>query len=87
MRYTKLQEEELRKRCKEVWPDAWFTMEGICGEGITSLLEDDNIAYLCYWYISETPHFRTCYSEIKRGMKRRPQALAYVLGERNDFND
>lgn len=87
VKYSNLSEEELRKRCREVWPDASFNGTGICGEGITSALQDGDTIELCEWYIGSAPQFKTCYRHHKRGMKRRPEAASYIMGERKNFSD
>ena len=80
-------EEELRRRVAEVWPDSGLGGNTITGEGITDVSRDGTDAVLYEWYISGAPQYKVCYRYIRKGMKRRPQALAYVCGERNDFND
>ncbi len=82
-----LTEEEVRKRAAEVWPDRGCDLTGICGEGLVSVERDGTNAILCWWHVGSLPQCKVCYTHTKKGMKRRPQALAYVCGERDDFND
>ena len=82
-----LTEEELRKRAREVWPDSGLDESTYLGEGITDISREGTNAIICEWYVGSTPQCKVCYRHTKRGMKRRPQALAYICGERNDFND
>lgn len=74
MKQTTLNEEELDRRAGEVF-----------------LLENDNHVYdffiddkgVCHMLMTESG------GEIdyQPDMENRPQALSYLLGERNDFND
>lgn len=82
-----LTEEELNKRAREVWPDSGLGNIGMMGECITSIERDGTNALICEWYVGALPQCKTCYRHTKRGMKRRPQALAYVCGETDSFND
>lgn len=85
--YSNLTVEELRKRCSEVWPDASFTIDDpICGEGIESAHMNGTNIVLEQWYVSSY-NYAVRYREIKRGMKRRPEAADYILGKRDNFND
>jgi len=85
---TSMTRKELIKRCSEVWPDTCFA-ESMFGEGIEDVekSKDGTKAILCWSYVDDGPQYRFHYIHTKRGMKRRPQALAYVCGERDDFND
>jgi len=78
--------EELVKRCSEVWPKTCFKLSKF-GEGIEEVTRDGTNAVLLWSYIDYEPNFYNHLVRTKRGMKRRPQALAYVCGERDDFND
>ena len=79
-------DKELKKRCKEVWPDEVWE-EGYLGEGVYDVSNVDGNAIICWSYVDDGPQYKWHYRYFKKGMKRRPQALAYVCGERDDFND
>ena len=79
--------EELIKRCQEVWPDEVWT-EGYLDEGVSDVEKTkDGNALITWAYVDDGPQYKWHTTHFKKGMKRRPLALAYVCGERNDFND
>ena len=80
MKYGKLEQEEFEKRCKKVF--------------LTS--ETDHFYKICVdtngnvdIEAAELDESIPCsfYFHYKPNMKTRPQALAYLLGKRDDFND
>jgi hypothetical protein len=82
MRRGTLPQEEFEKRCEEVF----CTQEGEEYYGIR--IEDDGQIYI---EMGETgtkeEQFRWVYFDYKPEMSGRPEALAYLMGERDDFND
>lgn len=82
MRYGKLSQEDFQKRCEEVFD----TQDGEEYYGIR--IEDDGQIYI---EVGETgtkeEGFAWVYFDYKPDMTDRPEALAYLMGDRDDFND
>ena len=79
MRQTVLNEEELNKRAKEV-----FELQE--GDYIYDVTVNDDGRVLVN--MEEVEHGgRIVNFDYEPDMKQRPEALAYLLGERDDFND
>ena len=78
--------EELRERCKLVWPDEVWE-EGYVGEGVTDIIGVNGIAIITWQYVDDGPRYRWHTRHFTKGMRRRPQALAYLEGKRDDFYD
>jgi hypothetical protein len=82
MRRGTLPQEEFEKRCLEVFD----TQDGEEYYGIR--IEDDGQIYI---EMGETgtkeEQFRWVYFDYKPEMSGRSEALAYLMGERDDFND
>ena len=74
----KLNREEFNKRCNEVFEsqegDYYYSIEVIDNKVIINMEE-------------ETEKGATVIFDYEPDMTDRPQALAYLLGERDDFND
>ena len=83
MKQTKLTSEEFQKRCEEVFSayegDKFYSLEIVNDRRsvIVSMGEEDTLdgekSILCFNY--------------EPNMTDRPEALAYLLGERNNFTD
>jgi hypothetical protein len=74
MKKTKLNYEELNKRCGEVFIlDNHETVFGMS-------IEDDGTVKVC---IDDGEYI----FDYLPDMSERPEALSYILGERDDFND
>ena len=78
----KLSQEEFQKRCEEVF----LMNDGDEAYGIT--VEDDGRVKVSMGEVgTKEEQFRWVYFDYEPDMSERPEALAYLLGERNDFND
>lgn len=82
MERGKLEQDEFEKRCDEVFD----TQLGEEYYGIR--IEDDGQVYI---EMGETgtkaEQFRWVYFDYKPDMTDRPEALDYLMGKRDDFND
>ena len=75
----KLTQEEFNRRCHEVF----FTAEG--EEFYNIIVDDDKNVIIC---MSEPdPEIGEILFYYEPEMSERPEALAYLLGNRNDYND
>ena len=78
----KLSQEEFQKRCEEVF----LMNDGDEAYDIT--VEDDGRVKVSMGEVgTKEEGFRWVYFDYEPDMTDRPEALAYLLGERNDFND
>lgn len=76
---TLLTREELNKRCDEV-----FVLED--GDYILDI-EADSADNIIIHMIEEDSCGRQIEFDYKPDMSERPEAVAYLMGERTDFND
>lgn len=82
MKQSKLTQEQLQHRCAEV-----FLMND--GDEVYDLTVDETgkVKISMGEVGTKEEGFRWVYFDYEPDMSERPQALAYLLGERNDFND
>lgn len=82
MEYGKLEQSEFSKRCKEVF----WTQDG--EEFYDIRVKEDGAVCISMSEIGDkSEQFRIVYFDYEPNMSERPEALAYLLGERDDFND
>ena len=82
MEYGKLEQKEFNKRCKEVF----LAQDG--DEFIDIRVENDGKVCINMNEIGDKlEQFRVVCFDYEPDMSERPQALDYLLGNRNDFND
>lgn len=82
MKYGKLNQEEFQKRCEEVFD----TQEGEEYYDIT--VEDDGTVVIqCGETGTKEEGFAWVHFDYLPDMSERPEALSYLLGEKNSFND
>ena len=79
--YGKLDQEEFEKRCDEVF----CTQEG--EEYYDIRIEDGVVKIQCGETGTKEEQFRWVYFDYEPDMTERPEALDYLMGKRDDFND
>lgn len=82
MERGKLEQDEFEKRCKEVFE----TQDGEEYYGIR--IEDDGQVYIEMGEVgTKAEGFQWVCFDYKPDMTERPEALDYLMGKRDDFND
>lgn len=81
-RNSKLNPGQLSTRVGEVFEDFPWHYESIDG-----LWEENGKVTIWIGYTGSGPQYKWTNKQVIKSMKRRPQAVEYLLGLRDDFND